>query len=175
MKEDQELSAKLLDLATLSCIDLFGAYDVSLERSASEWSELNERTLCGVLGFVGRGVRGTCLLASTEKPVADSCPDGGRLRDWVGELTNQLGGRLKSQFLAREVEVALATPIVLSGVQVKPLTRGPDHRPIALATRAGDDGTRGHVLVWIEAECNEHFQLGPEKQVENRDGEILLF
>jgi hypothetical protein len=173
MKEDHELSAKLRDLATDSCVDLFRAYQVSLDRSVAEWSDLHDRMLCGVLGFVGRGVRGTCLLAGTETPIAKSCPRGGRLRDWVGELTNQLGGRVKSQFIARGVEIALATPIVLSGVQLKPLTGDGIRRPIVLQTPSNDD--TGHVMVWIEAESDERFALGPEKEVESNDGEILLF
>lgn len=173
MKEDQDLSSTLRGLATNSCVELFNAYQVSLERSDRAWAELDQRMLCGVLGFVGRGVRGTCLLAGTEIPIAKSCPRGGRLRDWVGELTNQLGGRMKSQFLARGVEVALATPIVLSGVQLKPLTRNGARPPIVLQTAVDDDA--GHVMVWIEAESDERFALGPEKKVQNNDGEILLF
>lgn len=175
MKENDELGATLRDLAKDSCVALFEAYRVPLERSTRDWGEIESRMLCGVLGFVGSGVRGTTVLAGTEASIAASCPSGGRLRDWVGELTNQLGGRLKSKLLARQAEVALATPIVLSGVQLKPLIRSNDHRPLVLEMKGSGDQAGGAVMVWVEVESDDRFQLGPEKPAAKFDGEILLF
>jgi hypothetical protein len=62
---------------------------------------------------------------------------------------------------------------MLSGVQLKPLTRSGDRPPIVLQTR--EDGDLGHVMVWIEAESDERFVLGPAEKVDSSHGEILLF
>ena len=169
IKENEELGARVRELSAQACIELFDAYDVPLERTGEKFIQNDERMLCGVIGFVGRGVRGTCLLAGNEPPLSRSCPEGGRVRDWVGELANQLAGRLKSKFLARNVEVALTTPVVLSGVRLQPLPRG-NHEPIIL--RSLD----GQVMVWVEVESEPSFQLSDSEQGTMRgEGEVVLF
>src|SRR6476661_1047717 len=99
--ENQELAARVGELAAQSCEDLLRAYGVEISRSASDSHDSDERLYCGVVGFVGRELRGTCLLLTDEAPLTASRPASGSLRDWVGELANQLVGRLKSKCLSR--------------------------------------------------------------------------
>jgi hypothetical protein len=167
--ENEELGQKVRELSAQACVELFNAYDVELERTAGDFPQNDERMLCGVIGFVGSGVRGTCLLAGNEPPLNRSCPEGGRIRDWVGELANQLAGRLKAKFLARSVEVALTTPVVLSGVRLQPLPRG-DYEPILL--RSPD----GQIMVWVEVESEPTFKLKDSEQGIGRgEGDVVLF
>ena len=156
-------------LGASACTELFQAYGVGLTPAQKAWGNSEERLLSGSMGFVGRHVRGTCLLATTEKTLLSSCPAQGKLRDWIGELTNQFVGRLKTKLLGCGVEVFVTTPIVLSGVRIQPLPRG-HLEPTVFSSPAGD------VLVWVEAETDEGFVLGslhPGRS--NVEGEVILF
>jgi hypothetical protein len=159
-------------LGSNACVELFDAYGVELERLQSgetAFRASDECVMSGVIGFVGKNVRGTCLLAGNDAPLEASCPPGGQLRDWVGELANQLVGRLKRKLLARGVEVALTTPLVLSGVRLQPLPRG-KLTPTVFSTSSGD------VMVWIEVEVDQEFSLGDERaHDEVAEGALVLF
>ena len=91
------------------------------------------------------------------------------MRDWVGELTNQLVGRLKSKLLARGIEIALTTPIVLSGVRLKPLPRG-RLEPAVMHAKSGP------ILIWTEVESDADFAFGAEQPgLTGHEGAVLLF
>jgi hypothetical protein len=166
---NDDLALRVAALGQRACVELFSDYGVELGASSGGWADSEERLLSGVIGFVGRRVRGTCLLAGSEGPLAASCPEGGRLYDWVGELANQLVGRLKSKLLGLGVEVALTTPIVLSGVRLKPLPRG-RLEPAVMSAAAGP------VMVWTEVDADREFALGSEHPgLTGREGAVLLF
>jgi hypothetical protein len=166
---NDDIALHVTHLAVSACIDLFQAYRVRLATGGSAWGESDEPLLSGVIGFVGSRVRGSCLLASTEAPIAASCPPGGRLRDWVGELTNQLMGRLKSKLVARDLSVELSTPIVLSGVRIQPLPKA-TLEPTVLAA------PHGAVLVWLEIEAAPGFVLSDERDgLSGSEGDVLIF
>lgn len=169
MHDDDQISERIATLAASACIELFAAYEVTLGPSAKSWGSSEDRLLCGVVGFVGRRLRGTALLAGARAPIDASCPDGGRLRDWVGELANQLAGRLKTKFLARGVEVALTTPIVLSGVRLEPLPRG-SLEPTVFSC------PQGEIMVWAEVETGDDFKFGSERpSTHGGEGDVFLF
>lgn len=167
--ENQEIAHQASQLASAACVELFDAYGVSLSPSNVPWGQSDEALLSGVMGFVGETVRGTCLLAGEYAPLAASSPVGGRLRDWVGELANQLAGRLKTKLIARGVEVALTTPIVLSGVRLQPLPRGA-LEPTVFTSAAGV------IMVWVEVEASDGLSLGSVRpKASSTEGDILIF
>jgi CheY-specific phosphatase CheX len=86
----------------------------------------------------------------------------------VGELANQLVGRLKAKLLQRGTTIALSTPLALSGVRVSPLP-GTEVEPVVF------DAPAGKVLVWLEVEIADGFRLGEERQLQANEGELLLF
>jgi hypothetical protein len=166
---ESDIELKIGALGANACSELFNAYGVALSPATKSWGESEERLLSGCMGFVGRHLRGTCLLAATEKTLVDSCPTQGSLRDWIGELTNQLVGRLKTKLLGCNVEVFVTTPIVLSGVRIRPLPRG-RLEPTIFSSKDGE------VLVWVEVETDEEFAFGslhPGRA--NIEGEVILF
>jgi hypothetical protein len=167
--ENQELAAKMGELAAQSCEELFAAYGVQLASGATMSADSDERLYCGVVGFVGSEVRGTCLLLGNEQPMRDSQPAPGSLQDWVGELANQLVGRLKGKLLTRGLEIALTTPIVISGVRVQPL-------PKSLLRPTLFSAPGGRIGVWLETESALQIvldMLAPAESAE--EGNILLF
>ncbi|MGC4093428.1 MAG: hypothetical protein QM756_37140 [Polyangiaceae bacterium] len=169
LAENDTVSARVGVLAAVACQELFEAYDVKLVQNAPSPDNSDVQMMSGVMGFVGTRLRGTCLLACATGALEASCPPGGRPRDWVGELTNQLVGRLKTKLLARGVEVFVTTPIVLTGARIRPVPRG----MLQPATFASP---HGGVLVWVEAESGRDLTLSTEAPVPNTgEGDILIF
>jgi hypothetical protein len=170
IRDDEQTELRVAELGANVCVDLFAAYGVSLVPGSYPWATSDERLLSGVIGFVGQGIRGTCLLAGNEAVLAASCPEAGRLRDWVGELANQLAGRLKIKLSAFGVDTWLTTPIVVSGVRLEPLPRGKLEPTVFVVAE-------GPVMVWVEVELDHGFAL-VEPQAEmpfSGEGEVHLF
>lgn len=170
MIEDFELTRAVAAMAREACAELFEAYAVSLAPAPEQKRGPARHMLCGVVGFVGTGIRGSCMLVGHDAPILASCPEGGGCRDWIGELTNQLAGRVKAKFLAYGVEVQLSTPVAFSGVALRPLPRS-EVGPACYHAHGGD------VIVWVEVDSDPAFALGrPETPAARRaEGEIVLF
>lgn len=167
--EDDQLASHVADLTAGCCVDLFAAYGVSLSPSRSEFIESDEVLLSGVIGFFSPDLRGTCLLVGNRSPLELSSPQKDHTRDWVGELTNQLVGRLKRKFLGYGLEVALTTPVVLSGVHLRPMPRR-DLVPRVFGTDSGS------IMIWVEVEAEPGFALGPAVSgAISEEGDVLMF
>lgn len=169
MIEDFELTRQVAAMAREACEELFDAYGVVLV-PASQQSNAKHHMLCGVIGFVGTGIRGSCMLLGHDAPILASCPEGGGCRDWIGELTNQLAGRVKAKFLGYGVEVQLSTPVGFSGVALRPLPRS-DLAPACYHAHGGD------VVVWVEVDSEPAFILDRAETPAARraEGEVVLF
>ena len=165
--ERSETTRAIQALAGAACTELMQAYGVQLNPTLG-WGESDEVMFSGVMGFVGDSVRGTCLLAAPQGTVEAAAPRSAAARDWVGELANQLVGRLKAKLMARGATIALSTPVVLRGVKLSPLPRT-DVAPVVF------ESTAGKVLVWLEVEIEDGFQLGEERALKASEGELLVF
>ena len=165
--ERSETTRAIQALAGAACTELMQAYGVQLNPTLG-WGESDEVMFSGVMGFVGESVRGTCLLAAPQGTVEAAAPKDAGARDWVGELANQLVGRLKAKLMARGATIALSTPVVLRGVKLSPLPRT-DVEPVVF------ESTAGKVLVWLEVEIDDGFQLGEERALKASEGELLVF
>jgi hypothetical protein len=167
--QNNDVELKIGALGARACVELFGAYGLSLDPATSPVARSDHRLLSGSIGFVGRRLRGTCLLAAAEKPLSVSCPEQeGALRDWVGELTNQFMGRLKTKLLSHGVEVFVTTPIVLAGVRIEPLPRSRTE-PHVFTSSAGE------VLAWVEVETEDQFVLGSEHPWQSGgEGDVIV-
>jgi hypothetical protein len=135
------------ELVTDCCVSLFQDYSLPLKAAQTIEIESSEDLLyCGVLGFSGDHIRGTLMLATSEKPLGRTHPSGAEsLRSWIAELSNQLLGRIKSRLLRRGVTLNLALPVVIRG---KHLSRIPsvDLKPHSFVCEGG------LVCVWFDAE-----------------------
>lgn len=89
-----------------------GAHDVADEEMAGS-----------VLGFTGERIRGSVTLTTTLSLLLKSHPltklgqelTEVELTDWLGELANQIVGRLKSDLCAQGAAISLSTPTCLMG------------------------------------------------------------
>jgi hypothetical protein len=168
--ESQRISGAVEEMTAAACVELFAAYDVPLAPVLhSDWGNTDEALYSAVIGFVSPQIRGTCLLACETNAVQKSCPPGGRIRDWIGELSNQLIGRLKVKLLGHDIEIGLTTPIVLQGIRLRPLPKS----ALLPAVFSSEWGT---VLVWVEAEVTAGFSLPPARIPDaGETGDLMFF
>ncbi len=144
---------------------------MSLE-SAGDPRALGDVLYCGVIGFTGDGIRGNVVLAGSSAALDQSNPiPGSRVRDWIGELTNQLIGRIKNRLIKHGVEVYITTPIVLRGKQIALETSDASPLPLYFA------GQKGGVAVWFDVDSDPEFELAEEEQSSATldEGMSLLF
>jgi CheY-specific phosphatase CheX len=163
MEQEIEFRRVFEQVTVAACEDLFSRYGVTV-RCADETEDpiSPEFFLCSVIGFTGRDVRGTLVLALTEalsglsNPVAgtnpSATPDRVIHRDWVGELSNQLLGQIKIDLLRRGVEIYVNLPAVLQGQHLAPLPRS-HLKPLKFTL------AHGAAAVWIELEAREGFKI----------------
>lgn len=153
--DNYSVQNEVATLASEACVELFGVYNVNLTRSTVDISKMEDPMISSVMGFVGEQLRGTLLLTADHGPLLATRPCDGRLRDWAGELANQLVGQLKAKLLARGTDLALTTPVVLQGLRLEPL---PKHEAEPVIFK----GANGMVLVWVEIETVAGFELQAE-------------
>jgi CheY-specific phosphatase CheX len=163
MTQDLEVQQFFEQVASAACQELFARYGVGVHRAGDDEQPTSpDFLLCSVIGFTGRDVRGTLVLALTEElyglsnPIAGSgtgaSGDRATQRDWVGELSNQLLGRIKIELLKRGVEIYLNLPAVLLGQHLAPLPRA-KLKPLKFALASGA------AAVWIELEARPGFKV----------------
>src|SRR5947209_6871369 len=99
-----------------ACERLFGDYGVKLTREPEPVAAQSpDFPYFSVLGFWGQKIRGSVVLAATSEVLEDSNPLQQARRDWMGELANQLFGRMKLELGRREVQVSANIPAVMRG------------------------------------------------------------
>jgi CheY-specific phosphatase CheX len=181
MQQELEVGPFFEQVASAACQELFARYGVAVRPAAEDEHPISpDFLLCAVIGFTGRDVRGTLVLALTEElsgvsnPIAGSTPGGATdrttQRDWVGELSNQLLGRIKIEILKRGVEIYLNLPAVLLGQHLAPLPRS-QLKPIKFAL------ANGAAAVWLDVEARPGFRIAAAEsgdQVPDA-GDALLF
>jgi CheY-specific phosphatase CheX len=174
---DAILDTALRD-ATLA---VFGHYGVTLVPvGPSAALSIAAHDAVGVIGFTGDRIRGTLVIATSSGLVAHTCHDTGdqsmplrdRVRDWVGELSNLVLGRVKVALARCGVSMGLSTPVAFTGEHLR-LGAVQRARTRAWDFRAMD----GEVRVWLEVEMAPAFcfELLPERNDELAEGEPLLF
>src|SRR3954464_6067829 len=181
MEQQIEFRRVFEQVTVAACEDLFSRYGVTV-RCADETEDpiSPEFFLCSVIGFTGRDVRGTLVLALTEalsglsNPVAgnnsSATTDRVTHRDWVGELSNQLLGQIKIDLLRRGVEIYVNLPAVLQGQHLAPLPRT-QLKPLKFTL------ANGAAAVWLELELRAGFKVeaAPRGDDGPAPGDTLLF
>lgn len=152
--------------------ELFEAYAMPLRRlDEPPVVEGSEITYLGIIGFAGRSLRGTLLLAPATLALTESnWRTRGELRDWIGELSNQLLGRIKNKLLRCGVEMHVTIPLTMRGSQLAPAaTRG---ELMAFSF----DAEPGRVAVWLDVETAEGFKIEfSDDSEQNLEGDAIVF
>lgn len=149
------LSDVLGELAPEAVIGVFASYGVHFSERvapavrgmsiAPRAPDTSGAMVAGVVGFTGVTMRGTLLLATTFELIATARPaeirghalsknraaDWILVRDWAGELANQVLGRIKNRLRRFGVTFDVSPPAALSGPALTfaaPKGPAPQHR-----------------------------------------------
>lgn len=159
-------------LVVRSTEELFAAYQVKVAEQVEPAEVPGDDILfAGVIGFTGKNMRGTLVLAPTRTMLERSHQgENCEFRDWAGELANQLLGRIKNQLRRYGIDIEVTTPVIVKGQYLASVPRI-DRK--ALHSFAASPG---NVSVWFDAELAPGVVLvlrevpsGP------REGEAVLF
>lgn len=160
----------ITNITSDACLSLFHDYALPLQPADPSGQRL-DLLFCAVIGFSSEQMRGTLVLATTREPLGRTTPvQGGELREWIAELSNQLLGRIKRQLTERGVELAISTPIVLRGERLHPMPTK-EAAPLKFVCEGGC------VCVWMDAVMAPGLDLS---QIQKSDegmgeGEAMLF
>jgi CheY-specific phosphatase CheX len=162
MNHDHDPQHVLEQLSATAAQELFARYGLKLSRVADGEEPVSpDFLLCSVIGFSGKDIRGTLVLALTEHIPGLSNPLSGPInkvgpsttqRDWVGELANQLLGTIKIELLRCGVEISMNLPAVLRGKHLAPLPRT-ELAPLKFSLEGGT------VAVWLEVQSRPGFEI----------------
>ena len=119
-----ESSVKTLDSVVESAsFALFESVGVPLERVPAVTRSRDD--IGASIWFTSSVLRGAVVLISTRALVRQALPEEMRegapdeqIADWMGELTNQLLGRIKNKLLSFGVTLEMSTPTVIFGIDL---------------------------------------------------------
>ena len=178
MNTELEVQQLFEQVASKACEELFARYGLKVRLAGDEEDPVSpDFLICSVIGFTGRDLRGTLILALTEdlsglsNPVAGPTANRIAQRDWVGELSNQLLGRIKLDLLRWGLEISLNLPALLLGHHLAPLPRT-QLKPLKFTL------SKGAAAVWIEVEARPGLKLEAPRDADDQGpqaGDALLF
>ena len=176
---NQESLARIDGFLLASAEELFGFHGVAIEARPEGKGEVEE-PFTSSIGFTSDSMKGALVLTVARSLARASLPanlrDSGReddfLADWVGELSNQMLGRLKNRFTASGLQIALSTPIVFVGREMRHFFRpSPIKRVLEFS---GQGGMVAEFLASYERDF-EVSEAGADADRSPPEGEVLFF
>jgi CheY-specific phosphatase CheX len=120
---EAESVATLDEIVESACLALFDSVGTPLVRADAGSHSRDD--IGASIGFTGRMVRGALVLVSTRRLVEMALPQEIRagvtdshVADWMGELANQLLGRIKNKLVSHGVVLDMSTPTVMFGLEI---------------------------------------------------------
>ncbi len=153
---------------------LFGAYglDICGNRFAQSGWRGPDGSSASVVGFTSPDFSGSLVIGTTLDIVRETSPEASSLHDWMGELANQLLGRIKNRLLRYGVALDMAIPVVIMGIELRtPVVEGRH------VLDYGFDSKLGKIVVRVD--LTPTWRLHPpcdgEDTTTAEEGELLLF
>jgi chemotaxis protein CheX len=190
----QVVSDELARLAPEAVSEVFASYAITLSRVPLAESRMTmipplsgssgEATVAGFIGFSAPAVRGAVLLASTFNVIARARPPEARkrvlspssssdwilVRDWAGELVNQVLGRVKNRMRAVGLTFDVSAPAALSGQALSFAKPKSEHtRPMLF------DAHPDRVWFWLDAQWSSEVEPNVPPGRQRKEGEVILF
>ncbi|HKQ69502.1 MAG TPA: chemotaxis protein CheX [Polyangiaceae bacterium] len=174
----QKIGALLVE----STQGLFQKLGATLEsRGTHESGAFVDEMTVAVIGFAGDAMRGSLVIGAARvawkktHPLAADRPTLSEddVRDWAGELANQLIGRLKIRLLRHGITIQLGTPTTMSGRDFK---LGPAVTKVMSSQHRFEMGS-DWVIVRLDAVVDEGVTLqeAAEPTSEEDDGGTFIF
>jgi CheY-specific phosphatase CheX len=164
---DTAVATLLTSLGQEACTSLFEAYGVDLHATAWDAMPRGALTLSAIVGFGGKAIQGTCVLAATDAAIEETKQVDVPLREWIAELGNQLVGRIRNRLLSHGVEVYQTATVVLRSESMAPL---PSRAFVPLAF----ESATGQVFVWVDIETEAGFCFGEPAQAMEEGAGIIF-
>jgi hypothetical protein len=167
-----EVTTLFTGLAFDAATSLFHAHDVMIEPDAVGAARANlDLSLMGIISFGGPQLSGTVVLGATGDLLDSSKPGPTSARDWIGELANQLLGRIKNKAMRRGFVFYASPPAVVSGQHLAPVNSGPIAPPLLFSAGAG--------ILYLSLELCAAPELRPdltliESEIPH-EGDVLIF
>lgn len=176
---NEESLARIDGYVSASALDLFAAQGLKIEARPAPQAELAE-PLASSIGFTSDNMKGVLVLVMEKSLALASLPanlrakgcDDELLADWVGELSNQLLGRLKTRFIGSGLQIMLSTPIVFVGREMRHF-----FRPSPIQRKLGFGG-KGEAVVELLANYERDFEIVEGENSAKAgppEGEVLFF
>ena len=111
---------KIVELYEASISELFESHDLEVKKQAYDDIECEETSMC-IIGAGSSYLKlSVCLNAEKSVlkgtyPVSFSSKGDEKLTDWIGELSNQLMGKLKNKLISYECRVSMNIPTIVYG------------------------------------------------------------
>lgn len=164
----------LQGLVTDSARKLFQHYGLMLEIEPTAHRSLYH--YAGVLGFTGEGIRGMLVVSASGPAVEATFPEGGSdddREDWVGELCNQILGRIANRVIRYSMSIKMSTPVTFSGRDYTMQKSHWGEQQGWLMRGAGN----ADVYVHFSADVDEHVSWAVDEDAEDapEEGDVMLF
>lgn len=126
------------------------------------------------IGFACRNLRGALIIGTTGRLLLKLHPLRGTSQDmdhddWLGELANQLVGRVKNKLHAWGVDINLAMPMTIRGDNLK--LRVNDRQVVRVSVSDG----HAKSFAWIDALVAPELSLQLRDDEPQAEGELVLF
>lgn len=152
--------------------ELLEHYNVEIDNSNPRSSVIE---LVATLGFGADGVAGAIALCTSMRCARYLVKtiEGRNEHDWLGELANQLLGRLKRRCRSHGVTFAIGVPVLFTGERIT-MARSLDlNRSLQLVFQTPE----GILEAWLDFKTSANLEFFPDpvKNDAPSEGEILLF
>jgi CheY-specific phosphatase CheX len=172
----------LVELLSGACLELFSSYEAYL-MDHTESVELDENSVnfIALIGVSDSAFRATLTMCVTPALLKASFPaseeeiSDSDLKDWLGELANQLAGRFKNKVVPYGRKLELGVPTVIQGVGLKvDLPKSSEITEHQFISEQGDI-----VELRLSTLIDEQFILNTPEETEEAEvlaeGEMLFF
>jgi CheY-specific phosphatase CheX len=159
--------------------ELFSSHGLGLKETEYRGQGI-EVPFASTIGFTSTHLVGVLVLTLCRDLAERSLPASLKngevsdeiIADWTGELSNQALGRLKNRFYAVGVEIALSTPTVFAGKELRHFSQ-----PSTIYRSIMFEG-EGSLLAEFQADCAGDFEIGeagPGAEEAPPEGEVMFF
>lgn len=151
--------------------DLFECYTGVKPQITKHENEIKDSELSALVTLCDEQIKATASI-TTSADSAESLADFPVVctPDWLGELANQLGGRLKNKLNTFGIQPVLSTPTSIQGRALKLNSTGDDHHALRVKFMGGQ------MLVELAVECDADIQLEPQLiESTSEEGSLELF
>jgi CheY-specific phosphatase CheX len=127
-----EFPAKLADIINQGVIEFFSANGISKIESLGSSKVNTEFQWTGIIGLTGEYITGSLGIRCKEEILSETHPnlamgmpvEAADRVDWLGEIANQVLGRIKNYALEYGMSFSLAAPTVVKGEALEVIGQG---------------------------------------------------